>query len=629
MFGVFCGVSADAISSPYSELIVFGDSLLDSGQYVDPAAPGSGLRFTEPDVLGVTGQVNTQRLAELLGLGYLGPSTPLDTDVVVGTNYAVGGNRTDEILSSIVDVDGSVVIGAKLGGLGINTRNGYLVDNPRIDGNTLVVISGGANDIFQGAVTDAISAGIAANNLRVGMEALSEAGANYIMYVTLPTFEYLPLATTLSATPGAAEALVGALDLFQVAAYEALRNTSANIIPIDLATLTTEILQNPESYGFANLGSELYTTCYRSVFTGGAPCVENTTYGINSANPDPSKLLFDDAVHPTSAFHQILGDLSFSLLQAPAEVSQLPRMAANAVHSNISRLQQQLRVLPRGDAGTIGKWELLTNLEAGEIKYRNNFSAADAEQSHDMGSIGIRYGIDSRWSGGVMLDIFNDELKTGSSKYPMKGYGLMAFGQYHHQNWFLDIMAGVAHVDFNDVERGIQLGQHHRTETGSTDGSVYSFATEAIYNLAPDISQFSYGPRVNFRYLRSEVDGYSEKSQRSTSLRFYDQTQESLTSEIGAFMRFVTPNNKLTINTEVGLRHEYHDDAEMLRMSSRSLNLNSYELPGVQQDSDDELSLSISAGYRLSNEALLTASYQYVDGDDKSTSINIGMGLRF
>ncbi len=614
------GVTSDSLAAPYSELIVFGDSLLDSGQFPNAGAPGTGYRFTNADGSGVFEQVGVQYLSESLGLGSLGPSTPLDPGVTVGTNYAVGGYRTDQILASITDPNGSIV--------GASSRNGYLVDNPSIDGNALIFLDGGANDILQGAVTDVASATAAANNLRTGIEALADAGANYIMYANTPSFDMTPLAAFMEAgAPGSSAPLQAVGNLLEQTIYATLRSTNANIIPVDMGGLVAEIVQDPAAYGFdASLGAELTGTCYDD---SGGDCIENTTYGIDSANPDASKLLYNDAVHPTAALHSILGDYYTSILQAPAEVSMLPRMATDAVSNSITRLQQQLRVTQPGDGAQIGTWQLLVNLESSETQYRNNFSSADGDQNRDMGSIGARYTIDQHWSSGVVLDIYNDEWENTHSQYPMKGFGITGFGQYRSNTWYADMLGGIADMDFNDLERGIQLGQHVRKETGNTDGFVLSLASEVGYNLAPEIGQWSYGPRVNLRYIRSEVEGYSEKGGLSTSLKFEDQVQESFTSEWGAFVRFVTADAKLTVSAEVGLRHEHIDEDDAIRMTSLSLDLNSYELPGHQQDNDDDVTGSLSASYRINETTALTASYQRIDGDDDTETLNFGMSMHF
>lgn len=164
---LLASLPAAAQAMPYSQLVIFGDSLSDSGQFPDIGSPllggnpTGGLRFTNrtgPTYLGNNTEyfdaVATQRLAALLGLQAL-PSTPILPQILTGnadgTNYAVGGYRTDQILASITAVNGSVV---NAGGGTIRTRNGYLLDVPRVDPDALFYLNGGGNDVLQFVVTD-------------------------------------------------------------------------------------------------------------------------------------------------------------------------------------------------------------------------------------------------------------------------------------------------------------------------------------------------------------------------------------------------------------------------------------------------------------------------------------------
>src|SRR5690606_22068856 len=175
-------VAAD--SGPFTQFVVFGDSLSDAGNFPDVLSPTfggnptGGPRFTNRT--GPThgsgesvGEVGTQRLANMLGLQSL-PSTPLLPSMLTGnpdgTNYAVGGYRTDQILDSINDAS---VVSA---GGATRTRPGYLVENPRVDRNALYYLNGGGNDIFQ-LDTNPVTMAQAASNLVAGVGALHAAGA--------------------------------------------------------------------------------------------------------------------------------------------------------------------------------------------------------------------------------------------------------------------------------------------------------------------------------------------------------------------------------------------------------------------------------------------------------------------
>ena len=62
-------------------------------------------------------------------------------------------------------------------------------------------------------------------------------------------------------------------------------------------------------------------------------------YGINSATPDPSKLIYNDGVHPTEAGQKLISDYAYSLLAAPWELTLLPEMA----HATLRAHQDELR----------------------------------------------------------------------------------------------------------------------------------------------------------------------------------------------------------------------------------------------------------------------------------------------
>ncbi|AZD86833.1 Phospholipase/lecithinase/hemolysin [Pseudomonas chlororaphis subsp. aureofaciens] len=120
---------AIATPAPYSNFIVFGDSLSSSGQVADPGGPaGSSYRATNrtgPVYLDGSGEEYSAVAPQLLGarLGFsadqLAGSTSaarVSEGLPDGDNWAVGGYRTDQILDSITTT--SVV--------GDRSRPGYL-----------------------------------------------------------------------------------------------------------------------------------------------------------------------------------------------------------------------------------------------------------------------------------------------------------------------------------------------------------------------------------------------------------------------------------------------------------------------------------------------------------------------
>lgn len=146
---------ANAAPNPYSNFVVFGDSLNDAGTFADTGGPaGATQRYTNrtgPIYQDGSGEVRSLNSTQLLGgrLGFTPDQTASSSSAVRadngqpdGNNWAVGGYRTDQILDSITTQSAT----------GERTRAGYLPSNGfRADPRALYYISGGGNDFLQGA----------------------------------------------------------------------------------------------------------------------------------------------------------------------------------------------------------------------------------------------------------------------------------------------------------------------------------------------------------------------------------------------------------------------------------------------------------------------------------------------
>jgi outer membrane lipase/esterase len=348
-------VAAHAETSPYSQFVNFGDSLSDAGNFPDVGSPllggnpTGGLRFTNrtgptyaANNTEYAGQVVTQVLANRLGLQSL-PSTPILPRLLTGnpdgTNYAVGGYRTDQILDSLI---GTSTVDAG-GGL-TRSRPGYLVQNPQVDPNGLYYLNGGANDIFQLQARPTTMA-LAAANMVQAVGALQNAGARYIIISDLPDVGNTPLGTQL----GTSAFLNSLSDSFNAELAAGLQAQGGNYVLLNNRLLLSEVRADLARYGFDP------TINQTAVCFDGGNCPLDPTYGLGTANADPSRLLFNDAVHPTTAVHQISADYIYSILSAPAEVSLLPEMGRSALRNHLRLLDSELAA-QRGNWQSVGGW---------------------------------------------------------------------------------------------------------------------------------------------------------------------------------------------------------------------------------------------------------------------------------
>lgn len=249
-------------AAPITSFNVFGDSLSDSGALgtlfggaACPPPPYDGCRFSN-------GPVWTELVANKLGLA-------ADTAYSGGTNWAIGGARSDEILGFQV---GSYL--ASTGGVA--------------DSTGLYSIWGGANDNFQNVPVGTYDPNDAAQNIINSIVALAGAGATNFLIPNVPIADLWAFNFNTALSNG-----IAAL------------GTGLNIIQFDALGLFADVTTNPSAYGFANV----IDPCFNGV----SVC----------SNPDEYSLW--DSVHPTAAGHRIIASAVLDLIDVstPSTVALL------------------------------------------------------------------------------------------------------------------------------------------------------------------------------------------------------------------------------------------------------------------------------------------------------------------
>ena len=244
-------ISATSHAAPISSVNVFGDSLSDSGSLAIlaggtfcPPPPYDGCRLSN-------GPVWAEVFAEGLGLS-------ADTAYGGGTNYAIGGQRTDNVLETQIPA--------------FLFNNGFVADS-----DALYVIWAGGNDFLQNDPPGTFNPTTSVENVISSILGLSAAGAMDFLIPNLPILD--PWAFAFNAElKNALDALVG-----------------LNIIQFDAFSLFLDMATNPGDYGFTNVTD---------------PCLSEM--GV-CANPD--EFLLWDTVHPTAAGHAFVAAAALGLVQ--------------------------------------------------------------------------------------------------------------------------------------------------------------------------------------------------------------------------------------------------------------------------------------------------------------------------
>lgn len=288
-------VAAPAPAALFTDLLVFGDSLSDHGNDLNfttyPKAPGySDGRFSN-------GPLWVERLGTLLGLG--APTSSRGG----GKDFAYGGVTTG---AGTTQLNSYYPLGPDYSAPNIGKQVTDWTSANTAAGSQLFTMLGGGNDFFavldNGAATTAQSV---ADNMKSNIQALYDDGARNVLALNLPDLGKTP---RYRGTAKAAQATKLTTDYNAALTLNlnALKQADAglNIYALDLFGLLNDVIANPATYGLANVTDRAYTG-------------DDSFAGNGTAVADPSKYLFWDAVHPTTAAHTLIGNAAFSLVPEP------------------------------------------------------------------------------------------------------------------------------------------------------------------------------------------------------------------------------------------------------------------------------------------------------------------------
>jgi thermolabile hemolysin len=287
-------ISVGAGSSPFSRIVVFGDSLSDTGNFHRltggvPGAPYASGRFSN-------GPLWIEYLAEDLGMTLLSEN-----------NYAVGGATTGSGNSN----DG--FLGLEYPGLQ-DQWSAFLADLPPggADPEALYVVWAGANDFFvalqTGSSPTVLIGGGVANTARA-IQVLWAAGARHILVPNVPDLGLVPFGRA-SGMSAAITQLSAAYNQALEGALQALADSGIPTIRVDAFEALRAMVNSPAEFGFTNV-TEAF------LVTGG----------------DAAGFLFWDAVHPTTRGHEILADAARERMIDYYSARQGKGLPTAAVHS--------------------------------------------------------------------------------------------------------------------------------------------------------------------------------------------------------------------------------------------------------------------------------------------------------
>lgn len=310
------GQTVAVFSPQYTSIVVFGDSLSDTGNDANLSGAKYGIRipglfanytdgrFTD-GLLTFPGTATYQGVwIEQLAAMMPGQPAVLNS-LNGGADYAYGFAFTGQGTTNLILTTNPIPLSITVDNIGLQIST-YLATHPAIDSHTLFVVWGGANDVLNAtSATDVVNA---ATNEALDINALVKAGATQILVLNLPPLGETPRLNTSPTTelPYNAGSVffnklltqdIGILKSFIVAKH-------VSIFQMDVFTLFNQVIASPASFGLTNV-----TTSSQGVVV------------------DPDTYLFWDSIHPTTHGHNILATAAAQVLAAPPCTTHCPGLA--------------------------------------------------------------------------------------------------------------------------------------------------------------------------------------------------------------------------------------------------------------------------------------------------------------
>ncbi|MEI6972309.1 MAG: SGNH/GDSL hydrolase family protein, partial [bacterium] len=336
----------------FSQMIVFGDSLSDTGNCYDrnwgamavqPLLTGNVTvtrdgRFTG----GAPALVWHEYLASLPLLGELQSATQSSYG---GQNYAFGGARatgTTHTISGVAVID---------------DLGKQVVDyTGTVDSQALYVVWAGGNDLIDatkgeyhnGSIADAAQDAIA--SLTDIVEGLAASGAQYILWPNLPPLHLTPWGKSHSASTR--QALETAESQFNVGWEEAIRHIASQygvtIYALDDYALLSDMIADKTQYGLTNVADGY-------VYTWG-----------HYSEAEADSYLFWDDVHPTRKAHELLGQAAYSLVSdTTAPGNWASNLSTNATYPTLAPTTAAISATDTGSGVDAGGYRFAIQVKNG------------------------------------------------------------------------------------------------------------------------------------------------------------------------------------------------------------------------------------------------------------------------
>jgi len=486
-------------SAQFSGTYIFGDSLSDAGQY--------GARFTTNP--GLTA-------AMYVGQGFGFTSTPSFTG---GNDYAQGGALVNSPQGGLPPGTPDLSVAAQV--------NQFLAKGP-LDPHAIYQIQGGGNDIVNqftlyatGKITQAqMQAAVAQTGIDLATQAgkLNAAGAQFVIVQAVPDVGKAPYAAPFG--PAAQSALTSLSGLFNSTLNAAIGQAGLRVIQFNTFALMNEVIAQPALFGFVNTTGVACTT------TSSFNCTSSTLVAPN-ANLN---YVFADGKHGTTGFYEVLSQAITSMITGPQQMAALAEAPMGVERANWRAIDSRMMsgIDTPAAKSKFQAWasydyanEDISGTGLSTSGYINTISVGGDMRLSDRLLAGIAFGY-SQYKG---------DFSNSGGSFKMNEPMLTFYTGYGDGPWYVGGTLGTGFLDFNNVQRNIQLGPVTRSESGSVNG--YHNMARILGGYWFKYDSWDHGPFAKLTWEKAVVHQFSENGSDSTALSYGQQENEALVSSIG------------------------------------------------------------------------------------------------
>ncbi|WP_406828989.1 autotransporter outer membrane beta-barrel domain-containing protein [Microbulbifer sp. ARAS458-1] len=393
-------------------------------------------------------------------------------------------------------------------------------------------------------------------------------------------------------------------------------NDIGNILLLDMEGILELAVDDPAAFGFAAINQR--ATCY----TGCAN--PHPVYGANGTNPNADMLIFYDSIHPTLAGQQLLGDYYYETLTAAVNFGVLPDLAYENTRQHRINIDHHLISQRYHDPYTT----VFFGASVGHTELGVAPAINDEYPAWD-GFLGMSFAGFEHLEWGLGMSYGGSEYEPTDIFFKARNFNLSAFARWDDDFWFVDGAATYSNIQYDDVQRTIRLGSHftHRLD-GSTDGDGYSAFLRGGYDATPNLSS-RMGPFAAIEWTRIDVEGFHERTaDRYTYAGAWGQPLDPLglwvrgqdrdyrRCKAGFFYNSPEDREHQWFG-EVWLEHTDGDDYQDLGIGVNSIYLNWARLPSYRSKNEGIFQNGVGAMVGVSiNEKLRVAADVLVRPDD-------------